>query len=273
VQYPQSFAFHDGEREHLIRKPREVTIREMQLLKRFVKEFARRCGYEILNREAAPFGHDFALDVKRLGTSWQRPIDVVFDVGANVGQTAARISDAFPDARIFAFEPTPATCAQLRSNTRHARNIKTFELALGATSGTAQFYTYDSSLLNSLVPNARYPMRFGPAPSSTEVQVTTIDEFCDSNGLDHIAILKIDTEGFDLPVLQGARRLLANRKVDFVYIEFNDVSLKEGTSGGALAPICEFLIEFDLHFIASYTDQVVLEGELFVVSNALLARK
>ena len=44
-------------------------------------------------------------------------------------------------------------------------------------------------------------------------------------------------------------------------------------TGGALGPLCEFLLPYGFHFVASYTDFVDTEGEMFVVANALLARR
>jgi hypothetical protein len=47
---------------------------------------------------------------------------------------------------------------------------------------------------------------------------------------------------------------------------------RSDASGDALYPLSEFLQPFDFHFIASYTDYVYTEGELFVLCNALFRR-
>lgn len=45
-------------------------------------------------------------------------VEVIFDVGANIGQTASKFAQSFPKAKIFSFEPVTATFKQLRENTK-----------------------------------------------------------------------------------------------------------------------------------------------------------
>ena len=101
--------------------------------------------------------------------------------------------------------------------------------------------------------------------------VTTVDEFSSQNKIDRIDVLKIDTEGFDLVVLEGARSMLQKRAIKFIYVEFNDLQPKEGIFGGALMPFDTLLQEYGFRFIASYNDYISLHGELFSVNNALFA--
>ena len=66
-------------------------------------------GYEISKVE---FGRDLWPDVKTILAA--REIKTVFDVGANEGQSAQAFLRHFPHARIFSFEPTPATFEKLK---------------------------------------------------------------------------------------------------------------------------------------------------------------
>lgn len=59
------------------------------------------------------------------------------------------------------------------------------------------------------------------AATTTTVPLTTVDAMLDSLQLQRLFLLKIDTEGFDPLVLQGARRSLAEHKVDLVLFEYN----------------------------------------------------
>ena len=81
----------------------------------------------------------------------------------------------------------------------------------------------------------------------------------------------IDTEAFDLSVMKGAARMLQERRIGFIYTEFNDLSVKEGTTGGALIPISEYLSPFGLRYVATYTDFVLPENGMFICANALFA--
>lgn len=99
---------------------------------------------------------------------------------------------------------------------------------------------------------------------------STIDRFCDRNNLSGIDILKIDTEGFDLSVLKGARRLLEARRIKFIWVEFNSLSQIDGKPG-SLAAIAGFLEQYDVRFVASYIDYIIPDRGLFISANALFA--
>ncbi|MCP4410450.1 MAG: FkbM family methyltransferase [Gammaproteobacteria bacterium] len=62
-------------------------------------------------------------------------------------------------------------------------------------------------------------MRFGRKGQRVIVQCTTLDADCAKNGIGQIDVLKIDTEGFDLTVLQGSRALLQSSAIKFVYVK------------------------------------------------------
>lgn len=101
------------------------------------------------------------------------------------------------------------------------------------------------------------------------VECETLDGLCDRLTIDHIDVLKVDTEGHEMAVLQGAARMLAAHRVQFVYLEFNTLLPKSGTSGGALLPIANVLEPLGFRFVASYAEYMITTGELFVTSNAL----
>ena len=104
------------------------------------------------------------------------------------------------------------------------------------------------------------------------MHVDTIDDFCSANKIPKIDILKIDTEGFDLNVLKGAQQMLSRGQIAFIYTEFNDCVARQGTTGGALNEISDYLAQFKFRFVATYTDYVHPIEDLFVVSNLLMVR-
>ena len=109
------------------------------------------------------------------------------------------------------------------------------------------------------------------ASRQIRVDCTTIDRFCSECSIKKIDVLKIDTEGFDLEVLKGATSMLAHKAIKFIYFEFNDIAPRSDASGGALVPIDQLIRAYGYRFIATYTDYVIPEGELFLCSNALYA--
>lgn len=233
-----------------------------------------RAGYVLWRRNFLRYGVDLFVDVRRLAAKYGRSIDVVFDVGANVGQTTREVLKAFPAAQVLAFEPHPKSFARLQrlSNPRLVAN----HLALGPQAGTVTLYQYgeddSAGLRNSLVANAPSTVEFGYRPSQIDVPCSTLDLYCRQNEVERIGLLKLDVEGFELSVLQGGLNLLKTGRVDFIYAEFNELLPIKGATGGALLPLADFLTPFRMRFIATYTDFVDQDGRPFVVANALWAR-
>ena len=147
----------------------------------------------------------------------------VLDVGANVGLwsdamvSASQCVGRENDLNIHAFEPSAWTFECL-SLTLQGRGVLLHRLALGDVTGT--------SLLHIIAPGAGTNSLHAP-PSATagwpteEISTTTLDAFADQAGLEHVALVKIDTEGHDLAVLRGAQELLAERRISVVQFEYN----------------------------------------------------
>lgn len=218
------------------------------------------------------FGLDPFQDIKKLSEVWHYPIEVLFDVGANDGQTMLRAVQAFPNCRVVAFEPHTETVSALKQRAAPHRNVEVVNLALGSEKGEMTMFQYEDSHLNSLAPDAQFAVRFDKTANRIAVECTTLDHFCVERRIDKLDVLKIDTEGFDHEVLKGARAVLDRRSIKFIYFEFNTIERKPGTTGGALVPIDRLLREYGYQFIASYNDYVVATGgDPFVVANALYA--
>lgn len=146
---------------------------------------------------------------------------LVLDVGANAGAYAAFVRSLAADATIAAFEPHPRTIRQLREAAAHHR-FEALQLAVGETAGTAVLHDFadaDGSTQASLDAEAVRLHGGGPTVAHT-VECVRLDEYAASRGWGRIALLKIDTEGFDLAVLRGAARLLAERRIGMIQFEF-----------------------------------------------------
>lgn len=140
---------------------------------------------------------------------------VVFDVGANVGQTAKAVSKAFPDATVYSFEPVSSTFDELQRNTSSLPNVRCFNMALGARDGNATMTAKPLSTSNSI--SATLP---GVSAEGTEtVPVMTGARFCKREGIRQISILKIDTEGHDLDVVAGFIPLIQQHRIGFIQVE------------------------------------------------------
>lgn len=139
---------------------------------------------------------------------------VFVDVGANEGQTVARVREEFKNATIHAFEPSPETFARLKRTTANDPNVHTYTVACGSKSGTVDFHVTNNHWCSSVLPPSELGRRlYGEWYRTREVvrvPVTTLDEWAAKHSIDRVDVLKVDAQGYDLEVLRGARRLLAS---------------------------------------------------------------
>lgn len=179
-----------------------------------VTQFAKRCIERAFHcriyRTSLPRGTDLYDDLKRdFGLDYFR---CVFDIGANIGQSTAVFSTEFASGKIYSFEPVPKTYESLLLNTRGDARIKTFNLGFGSSDHSAAIHVGSDSKVSSI----KF-QREGDQKSNIEVR--SLASFCAEHGVDRIHFAKIDTEGYELEVLQGAEPLLKEQRIDALYIE------------------------------------------------------
>lgn len=146
---------------------------------------------------------------------------IFLDVGANVGNwTAGALRKSVEinvPVRIHAFEPCRDTYLRLFKQVGGFPDVTLVQQACSRIPGTAQMRVYGGGeATNSLaapVDERRYDIE--------EVQVTTIDQYCEIVGLDKIDLLKIDAEGYDFEVIVGAAKTLDRKAVRFLQFEYN----------------------------------------------------
>lgn len=181
------------------------------MINRIFHQFAEAMGYRIYKKEFMPKGCDPHLDIKRLV---ERDMVTIFDVGANVGQTALALRSNFPKASIYCFEPFSKSYQALVSNLATDKQSKLYQLALGAEPGSSKISITEDSVANSL-------LHFGNGSYSQyeDVEVETVDRIMDKEKLSQIDLLKTDAEGYDLEVLKGAREALRKKRIQFIFTE------------------------------------------------------
>jgi len=181
-------------------------------------------GLHLYSDRSLPYGIDHRLDIVRLGGEINR----IFDVGANVGQTAKTYSSYWPIAIIFCFEPVSSTFYCLVQNTQMMLNVKCHQMAFGANSGSATIWLKESSRKNSL--NSRLNQPSDTSDYET-INIETVDEFCQRKDINNIDLLKLDVESYELDVLKGCTQMLESGKIAWIYAEANlDADDHEQTS-------------------------------------------
>lgn len=225
------------------------------LLAKPIKSLAARAGYtgpQKLRYDVASYQA-----LRRL-RNWQ-PGDVVFDVGANDGQTVLRLQQHLPSPRVLAFEPVSATFDVLLERTAHVPNLECFKLAMGSGSGEREIYVNQSSTLSSLHSD------WGDAQVVETIEITTLDRFVEEHPVPCIHLLKIDVEGHDLEVLKGAERLLAASRIEIVMVEAGFGA--PGRPQPTLSQIQDYLRPFGCHLHGIYNQCRAPLGRYFGLSK------
>jgi FkbM family methyltransferase len=199
--------------------------------KQAIKAPVEALGFEIRPRPSPWWVNDPWLVQRRLLGSVRRP--VIFDVGANMGQTLENYAAAFPGATIHSFEPFPESFRQLAETASRHRGAIPHQLALADAAGERPFFVNPEwHTRNSLLPRPAEGRRYYRAGSDLtpdlKVQVDTLDAFCAGNHVEHISILKLDVQGGESMVLRGAERLLSREAIDMIFTEVMFVPHYEG---------------------------------------------
>lgn len=165
----------------------------------------------------------------RLGANRVR----IFDVGANVGDWGSKVLEYFdPDnIDVFAFEPSGFTFEKLRERFRKNPNFHLFNYGLGdQNTQTSLFSNAPASGIASLY--RRRLDHFG-ADSCLDmdemVAIQTLDTFCKREKISNIDFLKLDVEGHELKVLEGAKYLLESDAIRFIQFEFGGCNIDSRT--------------------------------------------
>ncbi len=161
-------------------------------------------------------------DMHRNGESWVLKqlltnCRVVFDVGANVGQWAELALQINHELVIHAFEPNPKIHAQL-AESPVATQLHLHQAGLSDTPSHAQLHVYDQHHgMTSLYQRQGLPIE---ATSLAEIELTTLDLFCEQAGVERIDLLKLDIEGHELAALKGARDMLQRAAIGAIQFEY-----------------------------------------------------
>ncbi len=143
---------------------------------------------------------------------------VFLDVGYNCGDWSNRVLQVAPQAKIHAFDPDRGVAQQVRVGPDSA--ITFHNVAVAAEAGRASFRSFGPCNPSNLLKPLRESMRSEPERDAYEVDVITLDDWAQACGIDEIGLLKIDAEGHDYAVLEGARGLFADQKISACVFEY-----------------------------------------------------
>jgi FkbM family methyltransferase len=186
------------------------------LAKRFIKKMFGAIGYEIKRTDEV--GANPMKDMSRLVSLNGIPNSaVIFDVGANIGNTIREFRAEFANPIIHAFEPSPETFQSLRTNVTSIPSVTLNNLGLGSYIGQLTFHENKLADMSSFLESDKDC--WGESKRDVNVPMGTVDEYCFKNRIERIDVLKSDTQGYELEVLRGADRMLTSGCVYLVYLE------------------------------------------------------
>ena len=185
--------------------------------------------------------------------------DVFFDIGANVGVFSILAKSKVPSCFVHLFEPIPLNCSLIRvsSQINDMQSIYINECVLSDVEKSFSFSKCDDSAFSSINNTGR-----SKETKKLTVKSTTIDLYTKKHKIKKIDLIKIDVEGAEKLVLDGAKDIFrdSNRKPRLMLIELYDGNL--GAFNTSSKEIVNILKEYN------YIPFVLIEGEKQIFSQA-----
>lgn len=176
----------------------------------WLRNLQRRWEYVVLNRSLhSPTNGEYWL------ISQLPPHPRVLDVGFHTGEFSREVLRQRGDAQIVGFDPSRLAARAFQTSFGNDPRVRLEPAAVSNAEGKSTFYD-SHSMSSALV------AREANESESYIVPVVTLDAYAERHGLRTIDLLKIDAEGYDLNVLEGAARLLAEQRIDVFLFEFAD---------------------------------------------------
>ena len=195
-------------------------------LQRSLRKVLWRFGYDVSRFK--PSSNPIAPRRKLIESSG---ITTVLDVGANTGQFAQQMrNDLSFRGKIVSFEPLSTAYGILAGRAADDPSWEVFNVALGDKAGTGEIHVSGNSQSSSLLD--MLPAHLEAAPESIyigseTIRIQTLDAvFEDIAAEGDVVYLKIDTQGFEKKVIDGARASLA--RIDYIQMEMSFTPLYDG---------------------------------------------
>lgn len=192
-------------------------------MQKTIRKFFRKFGYDIIKYNSGLGKNPFFDQVALMGNTVNKKL-TIFDVGGHQGQTATNYLNLFPESLIYTFEPFSASFEKLTSTINKHPKIFPFKLALGNECKTTSLNINKNSATNSIFPTHPegehiWGKDLLNTVTSEEIKMLTLDEFAKQKSIEKINILKLDTQGSEYLVLEGAKELIKQKKIDLIYTE------------------------------------------------------
>lgn len=150
-------------------------------------------------------------------------VKVVIDAGASIGDTSEKLSRAFPNSIIYAFEPYPPFLTELEKKAKRNMNIKVKPFALAMKPGRGILQINQSEGTNSILRSSKSASSIYGTLLETKNSVKIIKKslslWVNEEKIQMIDVLKLDIQGGELDALIGAKDLFESKKIKSVICE------------------------------------------------------
>lgn len=151
------------------------------------------------------------------------PRGIFVDVGAGIGTYTVPVGRAWPEGRVVAIEPSPRNAAYIRSNVllNGLLNVRIHQCGISNIDSVAAEF-YEAPVRHFGMSSFAALPWIKPAASKVNVAVRTLDGLLTEEGVDRVDVVKVDVEGMEARVFDGAARLLGGTDSPIVVFEFTD---------------------------------------------------
>lgn len=154
---------------------------------------------------------------------------ILFDVGANVGDYTDLLIELFQniDFHIYSFEPALEAYKILSDKFKQDSRVKTYNIGFGSTEQKLNLYQPWDCATGASLSKEAVSLTAGQqfTLSSQEVSIRNFSNFCQEENITYIDFLKIDVEGYELEILQGALPFLEKNIVNFIQLELGPTAI------------------------------------------------
>jgi len=146
----------------------------------------------------------------------------IIDVGANFGLMSLPFAQLAPQGKVYSFEPTHYALAKIKRNlslnselAKHIEVINSFVSA--KSSENADIKAFSSWKVNSEKAEVMHPTHMGAAKPTEGVGAISLNDFCKKENLSRLDFIKIDTDGHEYEVLQGATEAIDKYRPQIIF--------------------------------------------------------
>ena len=228
------------------------------------------------------FGNFAQTGEKKFIQSITKDLMVSIDIGANVGKyTQMLLSET--NSEIISFEPLKEAFKELQKiENEHPNRLKVFNYAIGEENTNLELNFSDEKSEKATFSNDIDKLSFFDHEKNKKVmtEVMTLDSFFLENSSlinkKDIDLIKIDTEGFELEVIKGAKNTIENKRPKYIQLEFNWHQLFKNHS---MYKFSKYLTNYELFQILPFGKKLIKvdptrpETNIFHLSNFVYIRK